>query len=165
MAADSNSVINSSHPRKVYDLPSHRVFSGLLVPDVNSCGVSNMVQKAAGCSHYGHSTTVHVGTACLAFQYCNTQDPGPSRTVIVGPSCSRPRNTCMGHRESQLNPSYVFLCPVSKVHGVFSNRVCLSNSGTPLTRKDISVTVYGASGASLAKYRSNPLLVLGFFLI
>lgn len=157
-------MINSSYPRKVYDLPSHRVFSGLLVPDVNSCGVSNMVQKAAGCSHYGQATTVQAGTACLASQYCNTQDPGPSRTVIVGPSCSsRPCNTCVGHCESQLNPSYVFPCPVNKVHAVFSNRVCLSSSGMPLTRKDISIMVYGASGASLAKYRSNPLLVLGFF--
>lgn len=43
----------------------------------------------------------------------------------------------------------VFLCSVNKAHGVFSIRVCLSSSGTPLTRVDISVVVYGASGASL----------------
>lgn len=58
--------------------------------------------------------------------------------------------------------SAVFPCSANKVHGVFSNRVCLSSSGTLLTRVDIFFMVYGASGASLAKYRSDPLLVLGF---
>lgn len=58
----------------------------------------------------------------------------------------------------------VFLCSANKAHGVFSIRVCLSSFGTPLTRVDISVMVYGASGASLAKYRSNSLLVLGFLI-